>query len=197
MSLLSIGLLLTFMPNWVMDVSDCVTQSLSPDEAELPELDIDPRALLASKSSNICDGVSNTGLYTNKQKIGKSNTFSECENNITDNSNQARRCNNQNILDELKQSSFVFDPVFGVIPRETRDLWVASVKSNSSSNSNSKTPITSVMSELPDSSVDNTSKNAYTDKSVSKKLRVLPPVRYSNVDSSSSRSVTPLVSRAT
>lgn len=181
MSLLSIGLLLTFMPNWVMDVSDCVTQSLSSDEAELPELDIDPRALLASKSSNISDGVSNTGLYTNKQKLGSSSTFSGCENNITNSSNQARRCNNQNMLDELKQSSFVFDPVFGVIPRETRDLWFASVKS--SSNSNSRTPITSIMSALLDSSVDNTTKNAYTDKSVSKKLRVLPPVRYSNVDS--------------
>ena len=178
MSMLSIGLLLTFMPNWVMDVSDCVTQSLSSDEAELPELDIDPRALLASKASSICDGVSNTGLYTNKQKLGRNSTFSGCENNITNSSDQAHRRNNQNVSNELKRSSFVFDPVVGVIPRETRDLWCASVKSNS----NSRTPITSIMSMLLDSSADQTIKNTYTDTSVSNKLRVLPPVRYSNVD---------------
>ena len=182
MSMLSIGLLLTFMPNWVMDVSDCVTQSLSSDEAELPELDIDPRALLASKASSICDGVSNTGLYTNKQKLGRNSTFSGCENNITNCSDQAHRRNDQNVASELKQSSFVFDPVVGVIPRETRDLWFASVKSNSNSHSNSRTPITSIMSVLLDSSVDQTVKNTYTDTSGSKKLRVLPPVRYSNVD---------------
>ena len=166
------------MPNWVMNVSDCVTQSLSSDEAELPELDIDPRALLASESLSLCDGVSNTRLYTNKQKVGRSSASIGCEDNVTDNSDQARRRNNQNMSDELKQSSYVFDPVVGVIPRETRDLWCASVKSNS----NSRTPITSIMSVLFDSSVDKSIRKTYTDKSLFKKLRVLPPVRYSYVD---------------
>ena len=170
------------MPNWVMNVSDCVTRSLSSDEADLPELDIDPRALLASKSFSLCDGVSNTGLHTNKQKIGRSSSSSGCEDNVTNSSDQARRRNNQNMSDELKQSSFVFDPVVGVIPRETRDLWFACVNSNSHSHSKSRTPITSIMSVLLDSSVVKSINNTFPDKNLSKKLRILPPVRYSYVD---------------
>ena len=164
-----------------MDVSDCVTQSLSADETELPELDIDPRALLASQSSQVYDGISNTGLFTNQQKIGTSK-YSTCENNLTNSLVKETTHTNQNLSDELKQSSFVFDPVVGVIPRETRDLWFESAKSTS------RIPISSDMSvnSMPlDSSVDRTISSAVTDKSVTKKMRVLPPVRYSNIDSTS------------
>ena len=180
------------MPNWVMDVSDCVTQSLSSEEVEVPELDIDPRALLASKSSKICYGVSNTGLYTNRQKIGSS-TYIASADNVTDTFVQDKGRSKKHISDEQNRSSFVFDPVVGVIPRETRDLWFESSKS---SNRSPISSMKSVESVRPDSSVDKTIASAITDKSIVKKMRVLPPVRYSNVDSSS-RSVGPIVEYAT
>jgi hypothetical protein len=171
------------MPNWVIDVSDCVTQSLSSDEEELPELDVDPRALLASKSSKICDRVSSSDvcgarvLDASKQKIGNS-TGSACESNAIDTTVLGSKHNNQNISRNLTQSTFVFDPAFGVIPRETRDLWSESAKNNSRK---SISPMKSVDSTLLDSSADRTSASAVTDKSIVKKMRVLPPVRYSTV----------------
>ena len=171
------------MPNWVIDVSDCVTQSLSSDELELPELDVDPRALLASKSSEICDRVSNRDVCgarvvdASKQKIGDS-TGSACENNVINTTAQESRRNNQNISRNLKQSTFVFDPAFGVIPRETRDLWSESAKNNSRK---SISPTISVGNALLDSSADRISASAVNDKSIVKKMRVLPPVRYSTV----------------
>lgn len=171
------------MPNWVIDVSDCVTQSLSSDEVELPELDIDPRALLASKSSKICDRVSNNDVCgarvvdATKQKIGN-NIGSARENNAIDTTVHRSKHNNQNISRNLTQSTFVFDSAFGVIPRETRDLWSESAKNNGRK---SISPTISVNSALLDSSADRAIANTVTDKSIVKKMRVLPPVRYSTV----------------
>jgi hypothetical protein len=170
------------MPNWVIDVSDCVTQSLSSDEVELPELDVDPRALLVSKSSKISDRVSSNVcgarvLDAGKQQIGNS-TGSACQSNAIDTTVHGSMHNNQNISRNLTQSTFVFDPAFGVIPRETRDLWSESAKNNSRK---SISPMISVNSTLLDSSADKTSASAVTDNSIVKKMRVLPPVRYSTV----------------
>lgn len=102
------------MPNWVLDVSKSVVESLAIDDSELPALDIDPSAM---PSSNMRASVFGLEWEDHNREDREDNYVKTMA--IDSQTYDSKQHHQERIV----WSYHVFDPVLGVIPRETRDLW--------------------------------------------------------------------------
>ena len=115
-----------FMPNWVLDVSKSVVESLSVDDSELPALDIDPGAMPSFNIRASCFG--SEWEDHNREDITRSHCEDDC---VTTMAIESQTYNTkQHHQGRIVWSYHVFDPVLGVIPRETRDLWIQDNKTS-------------------------------------------------------------------
>ena len=143
------------MPIWILDVSNSVVQSLSSDDSDVPGLEMDPGAasLFKTKNTENTEDLADQDIYTESKTESRTESATESrtesrrvsvnstevsnlgEGSFTDtNGNGTKGSNDRNdhinkrvsIISSLGQSCHVFDPVLGVIPRETRDLWMKS-----------------------------------------------------------------------
>ena len=144
------------MPIWILDVSNSVVQSLSSDDSDVPGLEMDPGAasLFKTKNTENTEDLADQDIYTESKTESRTESATESrtesrrvsvnstevinlgEGSCTDttNGNGTKGSHDRNdhinkrvsIISSLGQSCHVFDPVLGVIPRETRDLWMKS-----------------------------------------------------------------------
>lgn len=107
------------MPHWFIDASDSLVKSLSVEggSSNMPDLEIDPYAM-ALQDHDYDDMVDNINA-TKINNDGK--VHNKIIDKYTDNKNK-KLDTTAAILTE-HHGSFVYDPVFGVISREIRDLW--------------------------------------------------------------------------
>ena len=125
-----------FLPTWVIDVTESVAHSLSSDDSEVPELVLDPNAVLMYSAQTIVE-VSNDDEEVKENKVTKE-INREVHKEVNKEVNGSRSQGGQTVTVSVErhtthhpQSCHVFDPVLGVIPRETRDLWVQGLHSRS------------------------------------------------------------------
>ena len=109
------------MPNWVLDVSKSVVESLAIDDSELPALDIDPSAM---PSSNMRASVFGLEWEDHNREDREDNYVKTMA--IDSQTYDSKQHHQERIV----WSYHVFDPVLGVIPRETRDLWIQDNKTS-------------------------------------------------------------------
>lgn len=86
-------------PNWVIDGSNHVASLFNKDDSELPDLELDPQfADVTSKYEVVFD------------RSGRGFTGADDDNNDISTLQHG-------------EESYIFDPVFGVVSEEIRDMW--------------------------------------------------------------------------
>lgn len=160
-----------------MDASERGTQSLSSEDLEPPELDLDLAAALIREK---CCAVSSNQLARD-DCLEDIDSHTDNEGKHADTTLIAqepvseRRRGYQQASDK-SNNSYVFDPVVGVILKETRDLWRESIKLYEQ-----RLDSAILEKEHPDRSLMRGDELEPSAMTLSQKRHCLPPVRFSKL----------------
>ena len=153
------------------DISDRVQQSLSTEDSEPPELDLDlAAALIREKCYAVHSSQPARDDCFEETDIHAENGRRSAVGKVAEQPVLRRRRSYQQVSD----SGYVFDPVVGVILKETRDLWRESVKL-------AEEKLYSAVSETPQVDIPSTNGGESAPAVVTpiQKRHILPPVRFS------------------
>ena len=175
------------MPHWVQDATKSAVKSLSIDDSELPALEIDPTAMSPISSRRDARTRSKWEVDNTEDIICTQNRGDDAATQIFNSQTRSSKLHHQ---ERIKWSCHVFDPVLGVIPRETRDLWVQGAKTSfSGGDSQNRNDFNKEASscKISTSSAKNytlladevAAENSIVIEGGSRKRRSLPPVRFS------------------